>query len=333
MRKESFDRKNEKYGADRRFRTHPADRTKRRNVDGRYEEQKPKKRNADRGRVNESRRIKKLRKRKKARFLRKAVAAVFCVAAVIAAVLFLKERFLDENYRAGGLGQAVNGFLKEGKEMYKAKEAYQSIDKTDENADTLKDLLDKNPETWEFVKNYSKMKDASPADTIGEVAAGEIPLLLQWDERWGYSVYGDNMIAVNGCGPTAVAMVVSGLLCDPSVTPYKVAKFAEEQGYYAGESGTSWTLMSEGVQSFGIWGEQLGLSRSEVFSALESGCPIICSMRPGDFTTTGHFIVLTKVENGKIKVNDPNSRIRSGQLWDYERLEPQIQNLWAFSRM
>ena len=51
--------------------------------------------------------------------------------------------------------------------MYKAKEAYQSIDKTDENADTLKDLLDKNPETWEFVKNYSKMKDASPADTIG----------------------------------------------------------------------------------------------------------------------------------------------------------------------
>ena len=156
MRKESFDRKNEKYGADRRFRTHPADRTKRRNVDGRYEEQKPKKRNADRGRVNESRRIKKLRKRKKARFLRKAVAAVFCVAAVIAAVLFLKERFLDENYRAGGLGQAVNGFLKEGKEMYKAKEAYQSIDKTDENADTLKDLLDKNPETWEFVKNYSK---------------------------------------------------------------------------------------------------------------------------------------------------------------------------------
>ena len=227
----------------------------------------------------------------------------------------------------------VDKFLKEGKEMYKAKEAYQSIDKTDENADALKDLLDKNPETWEFVKNYSKMKDASPADTIGEVAAGEIPLLLQWDERWGYSVYGDNMIAVNGCGPTAVAMVVSGLLCDPSVTPYKVAKFAEEQGYYAGESGTSWTLMSEGVQSFGIWGEELGLSRSEVFSALESGCPIICSMRPGDFTTTGHFIVLTKVENGKIKVNDPNSRIRSGQLWDYERLEPQIQNLWAFSRM
>lgn len=151
MRKESFDRKNEKYGADRRFRTHPADRTKRRNVDGRYEEQKPKKRNADRGRVNESRRIKNFG-RGKSKISEKSSGSSICVAAVIAAVLFLKERFLDENYRAGGLGQAVNGFLKEGKEMYKAKEAYQSIDKTDENADTLKDLLDKNPETWEFVK-------------------------------------------------------------------------------------------------------------------------------------------------------------------------------------
>lgn len=68
MRKESFDRKNEKYGADRRFRTHPADRTKRWNVDGRYEEQKPKKRNADRGRVNESRRIKNFGRGKKQDF-------------------------------------------------------------------------------------------------------------------------------------------------------------------------------------------------------------------------------------------------------------------------
>ena len=252
MRKESFDRKNEKYGADRRFRTHPADRTKRRNVDGRYEEQKPKKRNADRGRVNESRRIKKLRKRKKARFLRKAVAAVFCVAAVIAAVLFLKERFLDENYRAGGLGQAVNGFLKEGKEMYKAKEAYQSIDKTDENADTLKDLLDKNPETWEFVKNYSKMKDASPADTIGEVAAGEIPLLLQWDERWGYSPYGTSIIAVSGCGPTCVSMLVVGLTGDKTVTPSVVADYATQNHYVDENNDTTWAFMTSGVEHWGL---------------------------------------------------------------------------------
>lgn len=49
-------------------------------------------------------------------------------------------------------------------------------------------------------------------------------------------------------------------------------------------------------------------------------------MRPGDFTTAGHFIVLTKTENGQIKVNDPNSRSRS-KIWNYETLEKQIKNL------
>lgn len=64
---------------------------------------------------------------------------------------------------------------------------------------------------------------------------------------------------------------------------------------------------------------------------LASGHPIICSMRPGDFTTTGHFIVLNGYENGQFHVLDPNSNANSEKLWSYERLSPQINNLWAFS--
>ena len=52
-------------------------------------------------------------------------------------------------------------------------------------------------------------------------------------------------------------------------------------------------------------------------------------MLPGDFTTKGHFIVIVGAEEG-FRVNDPNSRIRSNQLWSYERLSTQIGNLWAF---
>ena len=51
----------------------------------------------------------------------------------------------------------------------------------------------------------------------------------------------------------------------------------------------------------------------------------------GDFTTEGHFIVLTGYENGEIKVNDPNCRTRS-TLWDYEELQGQIRNLWVFEK-
>lgn len=209
--------------------------------------------------------------------------------------------------------------------------AYTVIAEAGDASDTLRELLENNPETVDFIKNYPSMKDNPPAGDIGEVIKGVIPHLLQWDERWGYQIYGDNMIAVNGCGPTAISMVAAGLTGDSSVTPYKVAKTAEEQGYYTGESGTSWSLMTDGAQQWGIRGEELGLSREEIFSALENGQPVICSMRPGDFTTTGHFIVLAGVEDGKIRVNDPNSVKRSEELWDYETLEYQINNLWAYT--
>ena len=201
----------------------------------------------------------------------------------------------------------------------------------DQYPDQLVELLENNEETVDFVYDYPEKKDTAPADTVGDVTQGEIPLLLQWDERWGYAYYADDMIAVNGCGPTAIAMVAVGLTGDNTITPYKVAQFAAENGYYAGDAGTSWSLMTEGARRFGICGEEMGLGESEIFSALENGHPVICSMRPGDFTTTGHFIVLTGVEDGKIRVNDPNSQARSEKLWDYSRLEYQINNLWVYT--
>lgn len=198
-------------------------------------------------------------------------------------------------------------------------------------SDTLRQLVKDNPETIDFVRDYQTKKDVPPAENIGEVTAGVIPHLLQWDERWGYQIYGDNMIAVNGCGPTVISMVASGLTGDNTITPYRVAKFAEQNGYYEGDAGTSWALMTEGAAQFGVYGEEMGLSEEAVFSSLENGNPIICSMSPGDFTTTGHFIVLVGIEDGKIRVNDPNSVKRSEKLWDYETLYPQISNLWVYT--
>lgn len=198
-------------------------------------------------------------------------------------------------------------------------------------SDTLRQLVKNNPETIDFVRDYQTKKDVPPAENIGEVTAGVIPHLLQWDERWGYQIYGDNMIAVNGCGPTVISMVASGLTGDNTITPYRVAKFAEQNGYYEGDAGTSWALMTEGAAQFGVYGEEMGLSEEAVFSSLENGNPIICSMSPGDFTATGHFIVLVGIEDGKIRVNDPNSVKRSEKLWDYETLYPQISNLWVYT--
>ena len=123
-------------------------------------------------------------------------------------------------------------------------------------SDTLRQLVKNNPETIDFVRDYQEKKDLPPAEDIGEVTPGVIPHLLQWDERWGYQIYGDNLIAVNGCGPTVISMVAAGLTGDNTITPYKAAKFAEQNGYYEGDAGTSWALMTEGAEQFGIHGER-----------------------------------------------------------------------------
>lgn len=166
--------------------------------------------------------------------------------------------------------------------------------------------------------------------TSKELSEG-IPLLIQWDKRWRDAAYGNSDIGISGCAPTCLSMVISGLTRNKQITPYKVAKFAERNGYYIEGTGTSWSLMTEGASAFGITGTEIPLNKYTVFSHLENNDPLICSMKPGDFTTAGHFIVLTKTENGQIKVNDPNSRSRS-RLWDYETLQKQIKNLWAFSK-
>lgn len=194
----------------------------------------------------------------------------------------------------------------------------------------LIDMLSRNIDMLDFVLKYPEKNGKVYSDNIGKVNKGTIPLLLQWDERWGYANYGDNIIAVNGCGPTALSMVITGLTGDNTITPYTISKFSIEHGFYIDGTGTSWNLMTGINGYFGIRSKELSLDKNIIFNNLRNGNPIICSMRSGDFTTTGHFIVLTGIEDGKIKVNDPNSMVRSSLLWDYDRIAPQIKNLWVF---
>lgn len=199
--------------------------------------------------------------------------------------------------------------------------------------ESLVALMERNPEAKQFVLNYEKNKDKhEEIDLSGEVSAGEIPLFLQWDERWGYETYGDDFLAVTGCGPTCLAMVRCGLGGDTQWNPYKVASMAQEQGFYVEGTGSSWELMDAGAQQIGLSVNSIVFDEEHILSALESGMPIICAMGPGDFTTAGHFIVLTGVDdNGKVIVNDPNSKINSEKTWDMENLMSQIRNLWGYS--
>ena len=125
---------------------------------------------------------------------------------------------------------------------------------------SLIDLYERNTEARQFVLDYKTKKDDNAAiDVSADVNAGEIPLFLQWDERWGYRSYGGDFLAVTGCGPTALSMVYVGLTGDTSMNPYEVAKRAEKEGYYVKGSGSEWSMMTGLASELGLSAKELGL--------------------------------------------------------------------------
>lgn len=197
-----------------------------------------------------------------------------------------------------------------------------------EYPESLIALLERNPEAADFVLQYP-FREELPVDLAEYRDCVSVPLFLQWDPRWGYEKYGSDVMGITGCGPTCLAMAGYYLTGDEDFSPDVVAEFSEDNGYYSPGNGSSWTLISQGAVNLGLDVTEIPLVKTRILDNLEVGNPIICSMGPGDFTEAGHYIVLVGTEDGKIRVNDPNSRINSGRLWSYEELEDQIRNLWV----
>lgn len=192
------------------------------------------------------------------------------------------------------------------------------------------DLLERNPETEAFVLEYPTAKDQEYTVDLSEFAGSDtVPLFLQWDQRWGYLPYGSNVAGLTGCGPVCLSMAAFYLTGDEAFTPEKMIRFAADNGYCVKGSGSSWTLISEGGVKLGFDVTELPLDENRIRKNLEAGVPVITVVGPGDFTTTGHFLVMVGWEDGKIRINDPNSTENSEKLWDYEDIKSQIKNLWA----
>lgn len=196
--------------------------------------------------------------------------------------------------------------------------------------DELIELLERNPDTKDYVLNYPLKKDLRQEIDLSEYEDCEsVPNLYQWDERWGYNWYAGELMGLSGCGPTCLSMVCIYLLNDTTYNPKYIADFAEMNGYSVSGNGSSWDLISSGGEALGLDVIEIPLNENRIIRNLDVDNPIICVMGPGDFTTTGHFIVITDYADGKVRVNDPNSKIRSEKLWELSEIMPQIKNLWV----
>lgn len=188
-----------------------------------------------------------------------------------------------------------------------------------------------NPEIAAFVAGYPEAEKKATDGFSEEELEADNPLLLQWDSRWGYASYGDSNIGIAGCAPTCLSMVILSLTGNSEATPDALADYSMRNGHYVEGIGTAWTLLSDGAEAYGLTVRELGLDEDAMKTCLNRGGLIICSMRPGDFTTSGHFIVIYDYDANGFYVNDPNSMIRSARQWSFGDIKYQIKNIWSYT--
>lgn len=267
-------------------------------------------------------RRKAIRKRRIRRNIKRIFLLVAAVLLFAAAVSFVKGLFPN---------QGIDGLVQEVMKSLGTDDVEQFRHDTDKYPERLVEALEHNEELLEFTKGYpEKIGTYDSSITVKEDEKRGIPLFMQWDERWGYAQYGTGCIGLDGCGPTCLSVVYVGLTGDTSMHPKAMADFSINNGYVTEDSGTKWALMTDGAESLGLTAQEIPLGEQQMANELKSGHPIICSVRPGDFTTTGHFIVIYKYKDGLFYVNDPNSRKRSEKGYDFERLSVQIKAIWSY---
>lgn len=156
--------------------------------------------------------------------------------------------------------------------------------------------------------------------SLGDVrftdGATEVVYFNQLDERYANEPYGTDNVGGYGCGPTAMSIVVSSLT-DETVDPAVMAEWAYENGYWCSKSGSYHTLIPGAAEAWGLPVEGCTASEPQrIVDALSEGKLVVAIMTKGHFTSSGHFITLRGVQDGKILVADPASYTRSQKLWD-----------------
>lgn len=168
---------------------------------------------------------------------------------------------------------------------------------------------------------------------------------LQTDPKWGsldYSAPGEKTtIAASGCGPTAMAMVLA-TWADPSVTPKTECAWALAHGYKAPHQGTYYGYFEPAGARYGLrvtrlnyaslYGKSTSAYHAQVKDALDRGELVIACMGPGNWTSSGHYVLAWKIDGDTIYINDPASTKAARTKGSYSLFRQQVKYYWVIER-
>lgn len=187
-----------------------------------------------------------------------------------------------------------------------------------------------NPEMTDFAYGYLYSDGSVTGGFTENEQPEDYPLFLQWDIRWGYMPYGERgVVGSSGCGPACLSMAVFYLTGNRECTPDAVAQYSLDEGHYVDGVGTAWALLDNYPTEYGLTVTHPSINEENMKAHLDKGNILICSVRPGDFTSEGHFIVIYGYDENGFKVNDPKCIYRSRLSWTYEQIQDDIKRIWS----
>jgi hypothetical protein len=143
----------------------------------------------------------------------------------------------------------------------------------------------------------------------------------QTDPVWKDRPYSTSTIGTSGCGPSAMAMIITALT-GQKVTPVETAEYAAEQGMYVKDQGSKWEIGSVLAKKWGLQAKNIGVNQEAIAKTLQAGGLVITAGKGAKpFTSGGHFIVIRGItSDGKFKVGDSGHSDTSDKEWDPQQL-------------
>lgn len=168
---------------------------------------------------------------------------------------------------------------------------------------------------------------------------------LQTDPRWGSLDYSapreKTTIAASGCGPTAMAMVLA-TWADKLVTPETECAWALANGFKAPHQGTYYGYFEAAGRRYGLktyrlnyanlYGNATSAYHAQARDAIDRGDLVIACMGKGNWTSSGHYVLVWKIDGDTICINDPASTKSYRVRGDYAVFKRQVKYYWVVER-
>lgn len=167
-------------------------------------------------------------------------------------------------------------------------------------------------------------------------------IYYQTDPRWKnikYAVKGESStIGGSGCGPSSMAMVLA-TWADKNVTPQTECAWALSHGYKCLNSGTFYSYFVPAAKRYGltctqlngasIYGNANSAYHAQAKQAIDNNHLVIACMGKGNWTRSGHYVVVWKIQGNVIYINDPASTKLARTQGNYNLFKQQVKYYWV----